>query len=434
MSIAIPGACQISQAPETLTLQQAVALALDNNRELKNVSLDLGKLEDRVKQVRARSLPQLHLSVAEFQLLTPVDFRFRQGAFGTFPGIGPIPAINTSISTPGGPAGFFNSSVGQPLSELYKIRLGVRLQKLARESGKEQVRAKRQALVSEVKRAYFALAQTQSSLEASEEALKLYRELERVTERYVLQQVVLKSDGLEVKANRASQELQAVKLRNAIASQQEQLNLLMGRDIRQRFVASPLPEVDLHDVNLEIAQAKALEQRPEIKQAQLAVQQTEYDRRMKKADYIPNVSFVLQQFSFPRFQFLPQNVLTAGFGMTWEPLDWGRRKHEVAESEKSVEQARNVLRDTETKVLLEVNANFRRLQENAALIRVQQMVSDTAKERLRVLTNRYGVQAALLRQVLEAQANVAHSAYDYQAAVASYWSAKADLERAMGEN
>jgi hypothetical protein len=46
-----------SPAAELLTLEGAVALALDNNRPLKNAGLDVGKAADRIAAARTKRLP-----------------------------------------------------------------------------------------------------------------------------------------------------------------------------------------------------------------------------------------------------------------------------------------------------------------------------------------------------------------------------------------
>ena len=48
-------------------------------------------------------------------------------------------------------------------------------------------------------------------------------------------------------------------------------------------------------------------------------------------------------------QVLPQNVATAGFLLTWEPFDWGRRHNKVAEASKTIEQARNGIQEAESR-------------------------------------------------------------------------------------
>jgi outer membrane protein TolC len=81
-----------SPAAERLTLAAAVQLAVANNRQVETARLQVEKAEADLATARTRRLPVFETEVSVSQLLTPVDFAFPQGAFGTFPGTGPIPA------------------------------------------------------------------------------------------------------------------------------------------------------------------------------------------------------------------------------------------------------------------------------------------------------------------------------------------------------
>jgi outer membrane protein TolC len=52
---------------------------------------------------------------------------------------------------------------------------------------------------------------------------------------------------------------------------------------------------------------------------------------------------------------------------------------------------------------------------------------------LRVTLNKYKDQAALLKDVLQVQASSADANNQYQQAVLSLWTARADFEKAIGE-
>ena len=104
--------------------------------------------------------------------------------------------------------------------------------------------------------------------------------------------------------------------------------------------------------------------RPEIRQARLKEQQAEFDRRLAKAEYIPDVSLSVRYLGFHNFEVLPTSVTTAGLFLTWEPFDWGRRANNVAEKAKTVEQARNGAQETESQIAVEVGVKFRKWQES----------------------------------------------------------------------
>ncbi len=430
------GSCQDngSSAGEMLTLEQAVALAMRGNRPVASALLEVEKSVDDIAALRTRRFPTTDVTFYGSQLVTPVNFLFREGAFGQFPGIGPIPAADTSIKTPLQPAAVVMASATQPLSQLHKIGLGIRANQLSAEIARERLRLQKHAAVNDVKRSYYNLVQAQTALDAAEESLKLHRELDRVVGENLIQQVALKYDSLDVQTRLARTEYQTLVLRQGVATQKEQLNNLLGRDIRTEFAVSPAPEAAPLEISLNHAQAQALDRRPEIKEARLKVTQTEYDQRMKKAEYIPDVALRLTYVSFFNFEMLPRNVTALGLYVNWEPFDWGRKKLELAQKARTSRQASHQLQEVETQILAEVNARFRKLEESRALLRVTQLARDTAREKLRVTSNRYKLQAAQLKDVLGEQTSLASADHEYAQALADFWTARADFEKALGED
>jgi outer membrane protein len=123
-------------------------------------------------------------------------------------------------------------------TQLRRIGLQIKQLALAREISQAEARATEQTIVNNVKRAYYAVLQTQAATRAAEESVKLYSELDRLTGQYVMQQVALRTDQLDVQTRLAKAEYQVLTLNNQLSSQKEQLNLLLGRDVNLDFSVS----------------------------------------------------------------------------------------------------------------------------------------------------------------------------------------------------
>ena len=67
------------------------------------------------------------------------------------------------------------------------------------------------------------------------------------------------------------------------------------------------------------------------------------------------------------------------------------------------------------------------------LIAVSEASRDAAQQRLREVTNKYGQQEVLLRDVLQQQSATASAADNYQQALLGFWSAQAEFEKSLGE-
>src|SRR5215469_1994742 len=419
--------------PPSLTLDEAVSVAQANNRQVKNAILAAAIDEDQIAEARTYRKPSLNVYALGSQLLTPLDFTFQKGVFGTFPGIGPVPATETKIHTPSRPTFFGFMQVSQPLSQQYKVGLNIRQAKLTKLVDEQRLRGQKQSVTNEVKKLYYEILQSQSSLAASEENLKFDRELDRTTEQLVTEKAALKSESMSVKARIAQEEYNNLTLRDTLASQKEQLNSLMGHDVRTDFSVVEVPEATSTEGDLEEAQTKALSSRPELREGRLRLQQAELNRRITKADYIPDVSLTVNNLSLVDVNLLPSNVVSAGVLITWNPMDWGRRKHELAAASKQIEQTRNSVNDAEAQVLVEVAAKFRKLAEGRALLSVAKLQLEAEREKLRVAMNQYAQKAALSADVLQQRSAVENATSQNSQALLSFWAAKADFEKSLGQ-
>lgn len=418
---------------QTLSLDEAIALGVAHNRTVANAELQANKSELDEATARSRRMPTFKIDAQASQLLQPVDLTFARGAFGTLPGVGPVPATDATVTTPARLSAVVNAQASQPLTPLIKLNLNVHISEMSTAYAREQARDSRLAVVGEIKRAYYAIAQTQSALDANQQRLALLREVGRVVALRTAQQVALAADRLSVDARVAETELTRLKLEHAVASQKEQLNQLLGRDVREPFDVVDVPDAQLVEIDLATAQARALDARPDVREARIKLQQTELARKVAKADFVPDVAFTVSYLSPLNIDGAPRQIATAAIQAQWEPFDWGRRGRTVAAKDLEIRQARNAVHDSESQALLDINNRFRRLAEARAELRTVRANQDVARENARMRAAQYEIKAALLSDVLQTQSTAADADAQYQQALAAFWTARAEFERALGE-
>jgi outer membrane protein TolC len=421
-----------------LTLDQAIAIALKNNREAKIARLEIEKADDKLQAYRTRRLPSFKISSLVSQPLNSFDTTFERGVFGVYPGNVPVPLQDSVIKSSTNTTLLLSGQVTQPITQLRRIGLQIKQQKLDVEISETKLHATEQSLVNDVKRAYYGILQTEGAVQAAEESVKLYHELDRVTGEYVVQQVALKTDLMDVQTKVAKAEYEVLTLNNSLSAQKEQLNHLLGRNITTEFSVTEgleIAQAAMRETNLVEARKRALEQRPELREARLRLQQANLDRRAKKSELIPDVSLTVNTVTTANYSnFVPRNVNGVGIQVEWEVFDWGRKKHELAEKKRVIEQADNTVLETESLVMLDVNSRFRTMQESCQLIRIAQLAQTTARANVQIAAYKYRLEAVLLKDVLTAQTSLANANYEYQKALLTFWTAKADFEKALGED
>ncbi len=393
---------------EPLTLEQAVAAALEQNANVRNAQLEVEKAQTRVLATRTRRLPSFEMSLIGGEALNNISIEIEE--------TGERIDLARTFSTIG------IARITQPITQLHSINLGIKLNEAAVAADKERERAARVAVAREVKSAYFAVLSARGYAEAMQESVTAWEEVEREMNVRVSQKAALDADRLDATARLAATKLSALSAKNALATAQDQLDYLVGR------------EVEVVDVTEMVKMPEAAAaNRPDVREAELLVEQARLDWKLKNAERIPEIALMVSSAMPFNNDRLPRNMTSAGITMSYEPFTWGRREAQLREKRHAVEQAENALRDKKSAADVEIAARMRKVEESAVQIAVRRLESEAARERLRVTKTKFQQQAARLDEMFNANATLANTAAREQEAISAYWTARADYEKAIGE-
>jgi outer membrane protein TolC len=421
-----------AQAP--LTLDEAIAIAIKNNRDINAASHSVDSASLSVATARSQRLPQFSAETLAAQSITQLGVDFPAGAFGVFEGIGPVPAVDTRVTSPRRPLLLAQATLTQPISQLFKINLNVKATAVGRDIEHERRRSTMQSVAANVRKAYYGLLQTDASLRAADAVLDASRALDGVVGERVVQRVALRGDGLQSQLGVVDAMQQRLVLQNTRADREEQFNLLLGRDPRTPVVVMPVAITDDARVDLDAVTREAVDRRADVRAARLQVEQAELLQRVTNAGRIPDVSLAMSYQSFFNSDLLPKNMASVGVQVKWEPWDWGRRQREARQNGHDIERAKLLLQQTEDKVRSEVAKSYRDIQQARGQVQLARASQEVARDRVRVTTERIKVAAALPVDGLSANRELAESAAREQDALSGYWAARAAYEQAIGED
>jgi outer membrane protein len=423
-----------ARTAQPLTLDDAIAIAIKHNREINAASHSVASANLAIATARSYRLPQFSAETLAGQSITQVGVDFPAGAFGVFEGIGPVPSVDTRVTSPRRPLMMAQASLSQPISQLFKLNLNIKATTVGRDIEQERQRLTMQTTAANVRRAYYGLLQVDASLRAADAVLDASRALDDVVGERVVQRVALKGDGLQSQVRVAEAVQQRLTLQNTRAEREEQFNLLLGRDPRTPVVVVPVAITDDSSVDLDGVIREAIDRRADVRAARLKVEHAELQQRVTNAGRIPDVSLAMSYQSFFNSDLLPKNMASVGVQVKWEPWDWGRRQREARQRGHEIEQARLSLQQTEDQVRIEVAKSYRDIQQARGQVLLARATQEVARDRLRVTTERIKVAAALPMDGLSANRELAESAAREQDALSGYWAARAAYEQAIGED
>jgi outer membrane protein TolC len=416
-----------------LTLDEALGLAKSNNRDLKQYAFEVSKQREVLGEAKTHLYPRFDTFLLAAELLAPLDFTIQKGQFGSFAGTGPIPGSNTDLHTPARPIAIASVTATQPLTQLFRIHLSIADQRLKVDAAVLSFDQREQKLADDVRQSYYQVLEEQIQYESQRSMVKYLEELLQLTDRRFTQHAALAADRLSVKAELAKATYQLITIDDKLADGKESLNHLLGRSVQTEFSVEPVAAILPEEQELATARANALEHRPEMRIAENRRRQAELGTRSEKTHYIPDIAMQASYVSPANINFLPQNIGSVGALFTWQPWDWGQKRHKVREAALTEKQAGLSVEDTREQILLEVDSNFRRLREARAHLAVAEALRDAESEKARNQKDAYGQQSILLSDLLKQQASLADAQSQYHQAVLAYWSARAEFQKTQGE-
>ena len=288
-------------------------------------------------------------------------------------------------------------------------------------------------IVEQVKRAYADLFVSRKAIEIHIASVDLLRQFADVsTIKYstgrISQQDVLKS-VLEISKLHQDLVMHEESAQRAAAH----LNTLLNRppEIPIGAVAEPPEHLSLPPT--EELQRRALERHPELRGAALSVERAQAAVAVADAAYKPDFTVGGGYMLLPH----DHDAWTASVGITWPTARWarGRLDAQKAVATAEVEAARAEQRAMESQVRLVVQDAYIRVksaEERAALLRTT--IVPQSKHTLEVARAAYQTDRVDLLALIDNQRELLDAQLGYFRALSELEQARADLERAIGED
>ncbi|GIV59652.1 TolC family protein [Rhodocaloribacter litoris] len=331
--LALPARAQVtpSAAPISLTLDEAIQVALANNYALQRTRLDLKNAGAQVKEGWGQLLPQIALNSSYTRNLESANpFAGSQAGslFNSFafidwlafneqartdddPATNPISLAEFfsrrqagldeagATLTGGGnpfsvPNQFSNTiSITQKIFDGRAIWGAAGADKYLEPFTERRLEREEQLLIARVKQAFYQALLAQARVEVARQSVaRTSRTLEEVGKR-VAQGVTPKFDRLSTEVELANLETQLVQAENAAAQATDDLKLLLGLPIEQPVSLRGRLEAEdpgqFIQISAERALALALERRPDVEQAWINVELQKVQEQATRAQYFPTL-------------------------------------------------------------------------------------------------------------------------------------------------
>lgn len=435
MALALANGPALAQEPAkgmTVTLEQAVQSALQQNPAFRTSQDDADAARARLKQVQSAWYPRFDFHQDFMRGNNPIDVfgwkltqrQFTQADFAPNALNTPTPYDNFQTRVDG-QWRLFDS--GQTL---FHQRSAKKLVTVA----DFQTEQARQDLILEVVRAYYGIGVLQENEKAAENALKTAEANAQRMETMHTAGTVVDSDLLSAKVFVAQMKDRQIRAQNDLAMAQMQLARLMGLPVEQQLdLAGSLSEPNASTKTLQEWTQTALSERPALRAAQLQETATDDERKAAKAEFGPTIALFGSTERDAMTLAGPSGTnWTAGARLDFNLFAGGATKARMAEATANASKARHNVEWFRSGVTLEVRQAYLDADAAAQRATAARDAAGQAQESLRIVQNRYEAGLTTITELLRAQTAQLDARTLYLNALQDWQVSQAQLARAAG--
>jgi len=420
-------------AQDSLSLRDAVRLALRENKSLAAANAGVRAADARAGEARAGRLPKLNYSESFVRSDNPVfvfSSLLTQHQFGVENfNIGPLNRPDSLNN--------FQSllSVDQTLYDAGQTRNALKSAGLSRQiSGEEQRRTQMQVMAGVVKAYYGAVLASESLKTAAQAVRSAEADLQRADSVHAAG-MSTDVDVLSIRVHLAAVTEQRIQRAADLEVANSALNDALGLPLdTSHTLTTSLSPLDLPDLQLASLEREAPAGRPEARESHLAADLARAQADSAHSALLPQVSFHAA-FEADRQQFINKGGANwlASVGLKWNLLNGGADKARIEESSHWLERAHADEQRVDSAVRLDVRRAWADLRAAGQRIEVAKAAVAEAEESLRITQNRYEAGMSNVTDLLRNETAVLESRTRYLGAVHDQRVAATMLELAAGQ-
>jgi outer membrane protein len=429
----VAASAQEEAQSSSLTLQQAVQIALEKNPLRKAAIADTKAASADVREARSFLMPHLTLSEIATRGNDPVyvfGSKLRQQRF-TAAGfalkqLNTPPPFNNFATRFGGSWSLFDS---------FATWHGVSRAKQMNEAVKHQLDRTDQEIVFRVVSSYYDVLLAAKQLEVAEQSAKTAQSIMERSQARFDSGLAVESDLLTAKVRMAARQQEVIRARNTLETARAELNTAMGMPVESPFrFTEGLAEHTLPIPTLQDVEKQALTNRPDLKRIASEEAAQRQSVSMAKSSFGPRVN------AFAGWEMDNPTFVAGGGGNHWlggievqfDIFQGGAKRAALSRQRALEEKVVAMKQGASDAVRLEVRRAYYDVDASRQQIGVASSAIAQAQESLRINHDRYDSGLTTITDLLGAEDAARRSQTDYWEAIYHFRTSYANLELASG--
>jgi outer membrane protein TolC len=380
------GEASAEPVKHSLTLTQAVELALKQNSVLKIAREKVTETNEKIVSAKSQYFPQLsnntkYVTLSDRQLVT-----IPAGALGNIAGT-PFPDKDMKINQSDSTILYSETTLAQPVTQLFKIHEANKIARADRGIAAAELKRSEDETVLAVHQLYYALLVAYKEKDAAKASLTAAQENLRESEEGVRAGNLLEVAVTAARANLLNSRHALIVAETRISDVTSDLDDLLGLpgDAVLEVTETGLPELIEPIKDQSYTQARA--RNGELLAAREAAEKSRHAVRAARDEYIPDVTLFAKHGYQDGAAFLEKNIGIFGVQLDWNIFDWGKRKGEIGQRVAQQSQAEENLARIDKRIVIEIDKGYRKLERSKEMLDVTREALSLWKENARLSEN-----------------------------------------------
>jgi len=420
------------QLPLKLSLENAITLALEQNRDILIADQELYKAEAQVGEARADAFPKITVTGQYTRnMKKPVLF---------LPPNNPFNPTNSTVTFEIGSDNAYQ--MGASISQtLFSRKVGVALDIAGtyRDYSEQAFHATEHDVVRQVKRSFYLVLLAQKLVDANRQGLNVVKaNVENVRSQY-RHGTAAEFDLLRAEVQLANTEPLLFSAENNLALAVNGLKNLLSIPLDQEItIEGDFTFEEIPQTTLDEARQRALSTNPSILQLSLHESLLEKNISIESANFFPTLSLVgtyqwqTQDNTFQFRNYTWAELFNVGLQLSYPLFDGFKTTQRVQQASVDREKVRFARLKAEEGLRIQIQSAELRMAEAKKRITGQEKNIDQAQKAVHIAQTRFTSGVGTQLELLDAQVAMTRAQTNYAQAIYDYLTARADWQYAVG--
>ncbi len=434
--VLLTAACATAQVPRQVSLDQAIAIGMENSKMLRVSTAKVDAAEARTGEAGTALLPSLKVE-GSYKRLSDVDpFAVKVPFYPTPIVISPIVLNNYNVKV----------SLQQPLFTGFRLRSNAKVAEYLSEATASDHRNDQADLVLNVTTAYWTLYQTRETKRFVDENVARLETYQRDTDNLLKAGMATRNDLLKIQVQLSNARLTQIDATNDVQVALMNLNNIIGLPLETELALSSVPRGGVESPERTgqppdsgALVARALGARPDLHAMQLRVDASRAGVTAARGGWWPQIFLGgSYYYSRPNPRYMPtQDVFKStwevGVTMQFDVWNWNLTGYQTDQAKAALLQNELMFSQMQDNASLEVKRYILAVSRARDKTGVARLAVDQAEENLRSTNDKFKSGLATSSDLLDANVTLLQTRTNLSGALVELELARARLHKATGE-